>query len=177
MRQLAQLLGMMVAAQPAIFLHHYTSDTSRERARTRPSERACHTTQTQMEVNHDMEADLTWWIEEMGRYNGRPLQIRPDSGDQCIQSGMGCILSGSTNRRMTDPTGEIETHQLPGAACSFPSMQECSSENLGMVLREGDGNSCRTSPRQGECQSGLGVTTCAGLQRLDVRKSRPPFSR
>ncbi len=105
-----------------------------------------------------------------------------------------------------DPTGETETQQLPGAACSLPSIEELptvqekfehsptdqqcdsnrlsklsgwypfsgtlrsSSENLGMVHREGDCYSHRTPPRQGECQSGLGVSACEGLQRLDARE-------
>lgn len=53
-------------------MHHYTFDTSRERtaALTRGL-----TYETQLDVNHNVEKDLSWWIEEADRYNGRPLQI------------------------------------------------------------------------------------------------------
>ena len=41
---------------------------------------------------------------------------------------MGHLLSGSINRGTVDPTGETETHQLPGAACSRRSIEELPTE-------------------------------------------------
>lgn len=70
-RQLAQLLGMMVAAHPAILpapLHFIYL----ERERTAALKRGL-VYETQVEVNHNMETDLIWWIEETGKYNGRPI--------------------------------------------------------------------------------------------------------
>ena len=51
-----------------------------------------------------------------------------DSGDQCIQSRMKCVLSGSTNKGTVGSTVETETHHLPGAAYSFPSIEELPTE-------------------------------------------------
>ena len=71
-RQLAQVLGMMVVAHSAILpvpLHFRYL----ERARARPLKKGL-AYEIQLEVSHGMETDLIWWIEEAGRYNGRPLQ-------------------------------------------------------------------------------------------------------
>ena len=69
----AQLLGMMVAAHPAILpaLLHFRY---LERARARALRKGL-AYEAQLDVTHGMETDLAWWTQEMGQYNGRPLQI------------------------------------------------------------------------------------------------------
>ena len=72
-RQLAQLLGMMVAAYPAILpaLLHFRY---LKRARARALRKGL-AYEAQLDVTRGMETDLGWWTEETRKYNGRPLQI------------------------------------------------------------------------------------------------------
>ena len=72
-RQLAQLLGMMVAAHPAIlpaplFYRHL------ERAKSMALQEG-RMYESVIEVNPMMKEDLDWWIHQMSSHNGRPLQV------------------------------------------------------------------------------------------------------
>ena len=72
-RQIAQLLGMMVAAHPAILpapLHY----RSLERAKSR-TVRTGHSYESLIQVDHVMAMELQWWIDSASHHNGRPLQI------------------------------------------------------------------------------------------------------
>lgn len=72
-RALARLLGMMVAAHPAVlpaplYYRHL------ERARSLALQQGL-TYESIIEVNQEMEPDLDWWIHQAQLHNGRPLQI------------------------------------------------------------------------------------------------------
>ena len=72
-RQLAQLLGMMVAAHPAI-LPAPLNFRYLERAKTQALRRGL-PYEAQLDVTRRMKMDLSWWIEEAAKHNGRTIQI------------------------------------------------------------------------------------------------------
>ena len=72
-RELARLLGTMVAAHPAILpapLHY----RHLERAKSRALYRGL-TYETEIELDPNIKSDLTWWLNSSSYHNGRPLQI------------------------------------------------------------------------------------------------------
>ena len=73
LRELASLLGMMVAAHPAILpapLHYKHLESAKSWAL-----RSCHTYKADLEIDSNMESDLRWWLNNSCQHNGRPLQI------------------------------------------------------------------------------------------------------
>ena len=96
-RDLACLLGMMVAAHPAILpapIHyrHLERTRSRALAQGKPYE-------TEMRVDQDMRRDLEWWMSFPHHSNGRPLLI--DKWDVEIESdasgqGWGAVCQGAS---------------------------------------------------------------------------------
>lgn len=72
-QEIAQLLGTMVAAHPAILpapLYYRNLESARSQALRRgvPYE-------AKVEVTPDMRADLDWWVSSSSQHNGRPLQV------------------------------------------------------------------------------------------------------
>ena len=81
-RQLAQLLGMMVAAHPAILpapLHYRALERAKRRAL-----RDQLGYESQVRLDNGMVQDLKWWTTSAASFNGRPLQI--SKWDQKIES-------------------------------------------------------------------------------------------
>lgn len=68
--------------------------------------------------------------------------------------------------------GQCDCNRLPQQTGrdSFPGTVRSCCEYMELVSTERDYNPCRASSRKGECQSGLGVTPCEGLQRLDAQE-------
>ena len=72
-RQLAQLLGMMVAAHPAVLpapLHYRALERAKRRA---VRDQAGY--ESEVRLDNGMLQDLEWWINSAASFNGRPLQI------------------------------------------------------------------------------------------------------
>ena len=96
-RDLAHLLGMMVAAHPAILpapLHY----RNLELGKTRALHQGGSYEQT-LQLNARMNEELTWWIVSSVHHNGRPLQI--STWDLTIESdssltGWGAVCKGRT---------------------------------------------------------------------------------
>ena len=73
LRELASLLGMMVAAHPAILpapLHYRHLESAKSWAL-----RSGNTYEADLEIDPNMESDLRWWLNNSCQHNGRPLQI------------------------------------------------------------------------------------------------------
>ena len=72
-RQIAQLLGMMVAAHPAV-LSAPLYYRSLERAKSRTIWMG-YSYGSPIQVDQAMATELQWWIDRAGNHNGRPLHI------------------------------------------------------------------------------------------------------
>ena len=73
LQELASLLGMMVAAHPAILpapLHYRNLESAKSWAL-----QSGHTYEADLEIDPNMESDLRWWLNNSCQHNGRPLQI------------------------------------------------------------------------------------------------------
>ena len=116
-RQLAQLLGMMTAAHPAILpapLHYrHLERTKIQAARQDP------TYTSMIHISTHIKLDLQWWVEQSQTHNGRPLQIM--QWDLTIESRrithrMGSQLLGEKYRWTMVPGRE---NPLLGAESGF----------------------------------------------------------
>ena len=107
-RQVAHLLGMLVAAHPAILpapLHYRSLEREKLMALSRNS-----SYEQRLQINSQMFNDLTWWIEEAESHNGRPLQI--NTWDLSIESdasmtGWGAICQGRTTGGLWMPRERV----------------------------------------------------------------------
>jgi hypothetical protein len=71
-RSLAQLLGLMVAAHPAVLpAPLYYRQLEKQKIRQVQS----HGYDSKMSLTFHMKSDLTWWITHLKQHNGRNLQI------------------------------------------------------------------------------------------------------
>ena len=72
-RQMAQLIGMMVAAHPAVLpapLHYRCLERARIQALRHSQDY-----ESQVQVTQTVQKELTWWIREAAQHNGRSLHI------------------------------------------------------------------------------------------------------
>ena len=204
-RQLARLLGMIVAAHPAVLpapLHSRFLERAKRRA---VQGQRGYDAMVRLESN--AAQDLQWWVDSAANFNGRPLQI--PKWDRVVESdaslrGWGGFLTGEVHRRPMD-SGRTETpYQLSGTPggipgtevvrwrpardfdsplagqCdgnrlsqqdgrnSFDSPVRSGSGDLELVHQPEDNNPCRTPPRCGEREGGLGITPPDRFQRLDA---------
>ena len=180
-RQLAQLLGMMTAAHPAILpapLHYrHLERTKIQAARQDPS---------MIYISTHVKLDLQWWVEQSQIHNGRPLQImqwdltiESDAsltgwGASCLGRSTGGPWSQEERTRhinylelkaaflalktfvpsqRTPPDGQHHSDCLPESHGRHPlsTTFSISSRNTGVVYTEENYNSCGTHPRGGEC--------------------------
>ena len=109
-RELAQLLGMLVAAHPAVLpapLHYRAVERAKRRALQRQEGY-----ESQVSLDRETRQDIQWWTKAVTSFNGRPLQI--SSWDLTIESdaslkGWGASSQGrSTGGPWT--TGERKHH-------------------------------------------------------------------
>ena len=94
---MAQLLGMMVAAHPAVLpapLHYRYL----ERARTQAL-RHSQDYESQLQVTQNVQKELTWWIREVAQYNGRSLHIT--QWDLTIETDASTKVWGASCQEMT----------------------------------------------------------------------------
>ena len=73
LREIAQVLGTMVAAHPAILpapLYYRQLEWTKTFYLNRG-----HSYDDTVPISEDIQSDLRWWIQEASSYNGRPLQI------------------------------------------------------------------------------------------------------
>ena len=73
LREIAQVLGTMVATHPAILpapLYYRQLEWTKTFYLNRG-----HSYDDTVPISEDIQSDLRWWIQEASSYNGRPLQI------------------------------------------------------------------------------------------------------
>ena len=119
-RLLARLLGMMVAAHPAVLpapLHFRSLERVKMQAARRDP-----TYTLVVSIPPTVEMELEWWVQTSQKHNGRPLQIRQWDLmiETCIPDGMGNQLSRTQHRGPLDRRGAKSAHQLLRAHGCLP---------------------------------------------------------
>ena len=109
-RELSQLLGMLVAAYPAVLpapLHYRAVDRAKRRALQRQEGY-----KSRISLDRETRQDLQWWTKAVTSFNGRPLQI--SSWDLTIESDASLKGWGASSQRRSTggpwTTGERKHH-------------------------------------------------------------------
>ena len=127
-RDLAHLLGSMVAAHPAILpapLYY----RNLERAWSKALQSGL-TYDSNIAIDRQMSSDLQWWATQCSQHNSRSLHICHWDFVMAFNTGLGSELRRCDHREPLDSCGEVPSHQLSGASgiisspeiiCSLPS--------------------------------------------------------
>ena len=140
-RKLAHLLGMMVAAHPAILpapLHYRKLERAKSTALSqgRPYDQM-------LQLDAKMYRELSWWITSSGLHNGRPLRITTwdlsiESDASRIRLGSNCQGNATGGRWMAqERTHHIKYLKLKEAFLALKSYVREAS-NVSILLRLGN---------------------------------------
>ena len=135
-RQIASLLGLMVAAHPAVLpAPIYYRALQREKIRAVRQRGYNSMTRLTPQVNEE----LNWWLKCLEKHNGSSLQIT--QWDLTIETdastqGWGASCQGTNTG---GPWTKLEQHQLPGTTSSVPGSESVRSEGEPEVYPTQDG--------------------------------------
>lgn len=159
-KQLAQLLGSMVAAHPAVlpaplYYRHL------ERAKSRAALRGGSSDQGRF-VLVARPFDPPQWLQPADHSLGSSCRVR------CFDSRLGSHLRRNQHGGAMDLGGKGSPHKLPGVASRLPGPEDfCSGSLVEVVCPTVHSHSHRTLSRKGKCKSRLGVTALKGFKRLE----------